>query len=174
MNRRDRRVGRPVEAAGKLFGTLFTALTLACYSYTPVNLDSVAPGQSVRARVTGQALDRVRDQLGSDSRVVEGEVVVADNGSLLLGVTAATRQVGFHFESLNQRITLHDRDVLELERKELDRTRTYVVAAGAGVAVGAILFAMLSDEAGGGTKQPPTGGPSDDRITIFSIPVGWR
>ncbi len=155
---------------GILWAAAAVVLTSGCYSYAPVSLESVSPGQEIRARISAQGSDRIREQLQTESREIEGEVLSRENGQVLLNVTAALRQVGFRFEPLQQRVLLTEDELLELERKELDRRKTYFVAAGVGVAVGTALFVVLEGRAGGGTKQPPIGGPSDDRFVILSIP----
>ncbi|MBI4538044.1 MAG: hypothetical protein HY704_00870 [Gemmatimonadetes bacterium] len=144
---------------------------LACYSYVPAQLDSVAPGERVRVRVSAETADWLREAIGSDNRVVEGELLGREQSEVFLDVPVATRQIGFHFEAFNQRINLAERDILEVERKALDRTRTFGFSAVL-AAVGAVaVYEAFGRKAGGDTQQPPPPGPADILVPFLSIRV---
>jgi hypothetical protein len=135
-----------------VFVVLALPLVSACYSYTQVGVESVAPGEAVRLRVFEQAVDRLPPQLERRTQV-EGTVVDVDARRLNLLPelgSAATDPVSFAVP-----------DIAAISRRELNRTRTWV-AVGVGAALG--LGVLLSIE---GEPAGTTGGP----ITEFML--GW-
>lgn len=133
----------------------------ACHTFQPMSVESVALGSRVRARVSGSEADRLSEPLGKDApRVVEGVLVGRNERAVTIEVPTTTRQEGFRFQTLRQRVDVRREEILELETKDLDGTATgALVAAGAAVGVG-IVIALIEGEPGERTEIPP-GGPSE-------------
>lgn len=127
-------------------------LASACYSYTQVGVESVAPGEAVRLRVFEQAVDRLPAQLERRTQV-EGTVVDLEAGRLDL-----LPELG---SATTDPVSLAISDIEAISRRELNRTRTWL-AVGVGAALGVGL--LLSIE---GEPASTEGGP----ITQFML--GW-
>lgn len=120
----------------------------ACFTYTEVGIESVAPGQPVRVRVFEQAIDRLPAELERRMQV-EGTVVDLDDGRLNL-----LPELGV---ASTDPVSLALSDIQAVSRRELNRTRTWLGAAlGAALGVG-ILLAIEGEPAATGGPGPITG-----------------
>lgn len=167
MLRSDLRRARPVSLIGIL------GLLAGCYTYVPINAETVAPPLRVRAYLSPEAAERVAPVVGGVHSAVDGRLVEAAGRSFYLEVTSAYVQQGMRTETLSQRLLLAPEDIVSLQRRELDRTRTYLLAGAGAAAVGALIYTAVSGEAGGSTTQPPSGGGSEVRnpLPLLSIPL---
>lgn len=151
---------------------LSAASMVGCYAYAPASLETIAPGETVRARLTPQARERLPAQVRGADGTLQGELLEHDDGGLTLFVPTAVRQEGFYAEDLHQRIMLSTADVVEVERRQLDRSRTYALIGVAGAAVVAVAIETLSGKTGGNTIDHTNPGPSASRIPLFRLRVG--
>ena len=145
--------------------------TAACYSYQPIEPAAAPAGMDVRARITGAAFDRVAPLLGTfDSRILVGSVVENNNGAMTLEVpNGSLANVPTDVIQTHARVPLSPSDLVSLEQRKLDKTRTVllagsivaVVAAGAGMA----LRSGADPQPGNITPEPPP----ITRIPIFRI-----
>ena len=129
----------------------------ACFTYTEVGLDSVAPGDPVRIRMFEQAADRFPAQLERRTQV-EGTVVELDDArlSLLPELGSVTTDP----------VALAVSDIETVLRRELNQTRTWV-AAGVGAALGVGLLLAIEGE-----PASTTGGPITEFMWGWSLPFG--
>ena len=141
----------------------------ACYTYAPVELNSVTPGTMVRARIAADQIDRVEPLVGRSSRVLDGVLVDAGRDTLLIEVPAATRTTtGGGIQVLNQRLSIPRSGVTEVELKKLSRGRTMGLIAAGTVAIGYIIIDALN--IGPGKEGLPNdGGGEDFRIPLFRL-----
>jgi hypothetical protein len=129
-----------------------------CYQYTTVPLDSLAPPQEVRVRVTGEQADRLEEATaGQVSRLVEGRVAQLLEETLLLDVNLSLPQAGTRSMDLAQRVDLPFSGILEVEEKTFSRNRTALVVGG-GVALVGVALATWVIRSGGetGGDLPPS------------------
>jgi hypothetical protein len=155
----------------KLF--LISSLALlpgACYTMAPVELEEVKPGEAVRTRISRDGANRLTEVLGRTDPVLEGTVLENGPDGLLMDVIVATRQVGFRFEPMGQRVRVDVGEVLEMERSELDRWKTTGLAAVIGATVGIIAWNVFSGDTGGGQNDPSGGDVSDATV----LRIGFR
>ena len=148
---------------------LFLSLS-ACYTYAPVQPASVAPGASVRARVSATAAERIAPLIGvQDARVLTGRFAGTDAAGFLVEVPTTT-QVGpaGSLQSLAQRVSIARGDLLEIETRTLSRGRTAAVVGAAAAIVGVTAVNTLRGERG--SDRPPGGTSTDTRIPL----VRWR
>lgn len=145
---------------------LATLLLTGCFSYIPVEPAEVEPGLSVRARVNPAAGARLAPLLGAtDARLLDGTVITNASDTLIVEVPTVltdTREFG---RTPNQRLSIARSDLLELEVRRLDRTRTSLVAGAAAIVVGSFLANAMRGEPG---KEPLPGGGGTDAI-VFRI-----
>jgi hypothetical protein len=144
----------------KLVGLLIaSALSAGCYTYSTIDLASAAPGMEVRARVSAATAAQLAPSLGmSDARLLSGPVVQRDADGLTIRVpTAPIGTIGAQ-EGLFQQILVNRSDLLELESRQLDRTRTGVMIGAAFVGATVIAVTALHGRSSGAnaTTEPPS------------------
>jgi hypothetical protein len=131
---------------------------VGCYTYSAIDPASAAPGMEVRARVSAATAAQLGPSLGmSDARLLSGPVVQNDAEALTIKVpTAPIGTIGAQ-EGLFQQIPLNRRDVLELESRQLDRTRTGVAIGAAFVGAAVLAATMLHGRSTGAeaVTEPP-------------------
>ena len=146
---------------------LLVTLAGGCYRYRDVSVDSLRPGDRVRARVSTAEAEQLSQQLGSIRRVLDGEVVAADASAVTMAVRADL-QPSSAASLLRQRVSLDPGSIVELQVRELDGARTAGVVA-AGVAVAAVAaLAIEGGVFGGGNEKP---GNEANRIPIIRLPL---
>lgn len=133
-----------------------------CYTYAPIESAAARPGMIVRARISANASERLAPVLGTDSRLLTGTVIEANAESMLVEVPIpAQAGLGSTSQTLHQRVSVARGDLVELEGRKLNRTRTaLIVGAAAVVTAGAIKGAL---DSGPGLDRPPTGSGTDSR-----------
>ena len=146
-----------------------------CFGYVPAPLDTVPPGDEVRVHLTreGVAAELAR-VAGEESPSVDGTLVRGDRDQLVLRVPVTVQATGIMTRSLGQDVTIPAARITQLERRQLNRPRTTLAAAGGGALLAAILFSF-----GQGTPDPeifPPREPEEFRgpawaVRIFSIGV---
>lgn len=111
-----------------LLGVLGTALSLGCYTYVPATLDVVPVGTEVRAVLSTEAEVALRDSLGLELRPLRGTLVDRQDGRILFSVRTAigSRELGSRL--LYQRIGVTPQDVLRVDVRRLQRTKTVAFA----------------------------------------------
>ena len=132
-----------------------------CYMYAPVSTASVAPGTSLRARVTASHAERIAPLLGGvDARLLTGKVIATRADTLIIEVATMERvhSAGVT-QSLNQRLGIPRSEILELETRTLNRRRTTVVAGAAAFIVASFLVKTLIIDPGGERGPIDGGGP---------------
>ncbi len=153
--------------------TLLCVLTTsACYTFRPVVVDELTPGQTVRARVTGAFSDSLSQILLRDAREFEGLVIENAGPNTLMEVPVEQALAGIRFETLSQRVEIPDAAFVDLEIKELDRGRTLGAVALVVAALGGLVLAQFNKRSGGASRGGP-GGPQDAvfPLPIISVPV---
>ena len=151
---------------------VLVSMLSGCYSFVPVELESLSEGETVVARVSREDAERFGEVLGRTDQVLEGTVLESTSAGVLLDVEVATRQVGFRFEPLGQRVRLNRTEIQELDRRELDRWRTTTLVTAIGIAVGTAAWAALGGDTGGGSNPQGGGTISDDRRLTVTFRLG--
>ena len=121
-----------------------------CYSYRVVPVEQAPVGETVRARVSATEAERLRDVLGRDDRVVEGQLLAQPDSTILVAVRTSLADASVQ---THQRVAVPRHGLLELEVRHLDRWKTLGVAgvvAGAAAAVAVSQFNSAKPTANGG------------------------
>jgi hypothetical protein len=141
-------------------GIVSLLLAGGCYTYSSIDLASAAPGSQVRARVSAARAAQIGPSIGmTDARLLSGPVVTNDAEGLTIRIpTAPIGTIGAE-DGLYQQLLINRGDILEVESKQLDRTRTSV-AIGAAV-VGATAMVVTAFRGGhstgsGAVTEPPS------------------
>jgi hypothetical protein len=160
-----------VEVFKSVVGLFAVATLVGCYTYLPITLASATPGMEVRARVSATTAAQLGPSLGiSDARLLSGPVVQNETEGLTLKVpTVPAGTIGAQ-EGLFQQVLISRGDLLELETRQLDRTRTGVAIGAAFVAATAITVAALHGRSTGDNAvvEPP----ANFNIGVLRIRLG--
>ncbi|MDZ7779195.1 MAG: hypothetical protein U5R14_04545 [Gemmatimonadota bacterium] len=143
-------------------------LLVGCHRYVPTRLGSVPSGAEVRLQLSDEGTRRLEALSGSDAEEVEGRLLSwADEVILSVPLPSVPRMVD---RDLRRRIVVASDDVVGIQVREWDRTRTALLVGGVATVVTTALVAALSGSFGG------TGGP--DRPPMEEegslLPVGFR
>lgn len=165
--RRSAGLARGLQAAGLAAVLLFAG----CYRLVPVSPESATPPMRVRAYLTPEATARMAPVLGEARAELDGRLVERTPQGIFLEVRAGEIQQGMASEVLTQRLLLAPADVVGLQRRELDRGRTALVAGAGAAVLGAVVYDMLTGESGGTGRPPGGGGPPEVRIPLLAFPI---
>ena len=143
--------------------TLVLLLTVSgCARWVPAQLGTVPPGTDVRLRLSEDGVARIEETTGASTAQVTGELLQWEPEVLL---STALAPAGARVSpGLRQRLVVDPDDVLGIDVREVDRTRTGllvggVVAAAASAITWAVINILQGSEGAPGT--PPTEVPSE-------------
>jgi hypothetical protein len=144
-------------------------LTAGCYRYEYVPLASAPVGEEVRVHLSEQGFARLidgqRDEAAVTSPRLDGRLELSADNLVVLTVTLPS-DPGNSRVDLRQRLLIPAGDVLQVERRQLDKTKTAIVAVGTTALVAALVVRSVSGTFGGSTKEPPPQ-ESENRIPQF-------
>lgn len=142
-------------------------LASACHTYSPVTLADVTAGDRVRTLLTQAQYEEFDEYLLGGDRIMEGTVVEANAGALLLEVPLVTVAEGIRVDSYSQRLRIPAQGLADVEIRSLSRGRTYALAGILGAAVGAIAWDQFRGSRRG-EGRPPTP-PEEDIAVVIRI-----
>src|SRR5918996_1748192 len=93
-----------------------------CFSYVPAPLETVPAGSDIRVYVTRQAMADLTEVLEHDGPFLKGTLVRRDDERVFIRVPVAPRQQGFYMSTVGQDVSLPAAEIVQLERRRLDRT----------------------------------------------------
>jgi hypothetical protein len=155
---------------------LMTAAQLlcsGCFAYVAAEPGTVPPGEDVRVHLTQEGLGDLAEF--APGLRMDGTFLRADGDELILRVRVMDQTVGIMTRSLGQDLTIPASRIDRVERRELDRRRTWLTAG-----VGAAVVAALLTSFGQGVSNPELPPVEEDPagftgvralISLFSIPV---
>lgn len=146
---------------------LLALLLAGCYRYVPSRLSEVRPEEDVRIRLTADEASRLQDFTRDGGRAVDGKILEQAADSILVRVESLSEVRGVRVQTLYQRVNVARPAVLEVERRELDKGRTYLLT---GVGVAAVAAVAAAGIAGGGGEGPPDGGGPLESLLPASPP----
>ncbi|MDE2982622.1 MAG: hypothetical protein OXU74_15640 [Gemmatimonadota bacterium] len=146
---------------------LAALLASACHTYSPVTMADVTTGDRVRTLLTQAQYEEFDEYLLGGDRVMEGTVIEAGAGALLLEVPLVTVAEGIRVDSYSQRLRIPAQGVADLEIRSLSRGRTYALAGILGAAVGAIAWDQFRGSRRGEARPPIP--PEEDIAVVIRI-----
>lgn len=156
----------PGRGAPRMITLLATLLAASgCYTYLPTTIDAVRPGEDVRIRLTPEQADLLVEQRLTDARVLTGTLVGRDGDDYLVDASVGSNDIQRGMRTLLQRISLPPTGVVEVERREISRTRTGLLIGGLAVGVGAAIAAQFASGVG-----PDAPGPGTPEMT-WPLPI---
>ena len=144
--------------------TLATLAVLVggCYSYRVVPVEQAPVGETVRARVSPTEAARLRDVIGREDRLLEGQLLETADTSILVAVrTPSDATVRTH-----QRVALPRSGLVELEVRRFDRLKTAGIAAVFVAALTAVAVNQFNSSTPSGGEGK--GGTNASRV----LPIG--
>lgn len=127
----------------------------ACHAYAPASPTAVGPGDQVRALLTAEQFDHFREVLPTDARSVEGTVLEAVPGELLLEVPILVQAEGLRVEPLRQRLRIPETGLADLELRTLARGRTWALTGVVAGLVGYVVWDQWFADADRSPQAPP-------------------
>jgi hypothetical protein len=122
----------------------------------------------VRARVSATAAEQISPLLGgNDARVLTGKVIESSAGALIVEVPTMVPARAGAAQSLYQRISIAPGQLVELESRRLDRTKTSLVVGAAAIVLGSSAYAAM--KGGPGLDRPPGGSSTDAKFPVLRI-----
>lgn len=137
---------------------LLSLLTTGCFSHVP--LENLTPGRGdrVRAHLTSETAREISRRVGHPITTIEGRILFADVDSLRISAGWRGLYAGTPFEPRRDTLAFATGEILHLERRELSRSRSAVVALG----IAALIVAMFQWlDLGGSTEGTPVPGPPE-------------
>jgi hypothetical protein len=149
----------------------FTALLLVtfvtgCFRYVPTELAAVPDGRDVRVYLTRQGLAALDELPLESGPVVRGRLMHQYNGDVTLRVPVAMRQTGFHLNSIGQDVLIPTSDIVQIERRELDKFGTVLLIGGAAAVTAFIMTLILDSHSETVIDPPPT---EEIRVPFFTL-----
>jgi hypothetical protein len=135
-------------------------LTGACYRYAPPSTATPVSGDVVRLDLTTAGMARMSSVLGRDAVAVEGSILAVDDTSYVMSVTGTRQRENQSTLSwAGERVVLPRNAVQSIERRSLDKKKTWLVAGlvvlGA-IAAKAIISGFDAFAGGDDGGTPPT------------------
>jgi hypothetical protein len=147
---------------------ILLAVLTGCYTYVPQRPGTVPPGADVRIRLSSDGVERIGEAYGSASGVLEGRL---ENWSEPVEITFPVPPTpGMVDRGLRSKIFIPQADIVAVDLRQRDRTKTAILSASLGVLTFATAYAMFSGVFGG---SPPDNGPPlpEDIIVPFWIKI---
>lgn len=163
-------------AASRALGALLLAglMTSGCYKYVPVDPAGVKPNEEVRVRITEPAATRLVRDFGAYTSQLEGQFAPQGSDSVSVSVLIGRAAGTLTLESTRQTLFLGRSEVVQVQRRELSRSRTALATAGI-LAVFALVVnsvVQIGDENPSGEEPPPPPPPSGF-VGRIRIPIRW-
>ena len=151
--------------AGPILALLLTVS--GCARWVPAELGTVPAGADVRLRLSEDGAAQLEEITGARASEVTGELLQWEPEVL---VSTALAPTGAHVDpSLRQRLVVDPANVVGIDVREVDRTRTgFLVGGVVAVAGSAVVWAVVNIIRGseGAPTTSPTDGPQEPFVRL--------
>ena len=142
-------------------------LVPGCTRWVPARIGDVPVGADVRLRLSDEGIQELEELTGTLRSEISGELVQWDQEVM---ISAALETSGMRLgNNLRQRLVVDQDDVVGVDVRETDRTRTALFVGGMAVVGGSALVWIISKLTSSGPaapSQPPTTGPGEPFVRI--------
>ena len=143
-------------------------LVSGCARWIPARVGEVPAGTDIRLRLSEEGAAQLEELTGTRQSEVSGQLLQWGS-EVMVSAALRTAGAGANSSSLRQRFVVDEEDIVGVDVRELDRTRTGLFVGGVAVVAGSAIVWVVSQLAGGGTAaptDPPTSGPSEPFVRI--------
>jgi len=157
---------------GCIAAPMLCALVISgCYTYVPLaDGGGLAVSSEVRVRPTAEYRADLRPLLNFEPTTLRGRVLEMEEGGFRLEIVSAGIEYGARGSPLTQQVMVPWSDVLELEEKRFDRSRTALLGVTLTTLAGVAVVFMLGGKAGGTVEPPPNGADETIGVTRLRFP----
>lgn len=154
-----------------LRASLLLALVMmvsGCARWTPARVGEVPVGTDVRLRLSEEGTAQLQELTGIRRSEVSGQLLQWD-GEVMVSAALQAAGAGANSSTLRQRFVVDEENILGVDVRELDRTRTGLFVGGVAVVAGSAIVWVVSQLTGGGTAaptNPPDPGPTEPFVRI--------
>jgi hypothetical protein len=134
-----------------------TVLSGACYRYQPIDSASPALGTEVRVRLTDAGAVTLAPLVGNRIELVDGTISSVADTAVTLAVTQTTDRLGSEVPWKGESVVFPRAAVASLERKSLDRGKSYLTGGILAGLVAAVGIGFSISGGGGGSSTGGTG-----------------
>jgi hypothetical protein len=161
-----------LRARGPLLAASIICLS-GCFRYVPTRLEVAPVGENVRLVVTRQGAFELSEVTGVSAAapVLSGALVRVEDRAVLLRIPLESQRMGIHTEELGQTIRVPAEEILSVERRELDRTLTGLLAAGSAAAAVGVIFMIM--DSFGNSDLPDGPYPIESVISFPLVSFGF-
>lgn len=161
-----------MSVARQILGCSAIAVSLGCYKYVPASLETTPVGSHVRALLSTEGQESLRQRLNLDTREVTGQLLELRGDSVLLTVRSERADDDLGVGALYQRVDFPRSHLIRIDQRQVDVASTVGLIA---LAAGGVAVIVIQATSGGGPGQilPPDNGPDDRKARgwIFRIPL---
>ncbi len=145
----------------------FVILVSGCARWIPARVGEVPAGTDVRLRLSEEGAAQLRELTGARQSEVSGQLL-RWGSEVMVSTALRTAGAGANSSNLRQRFVVDEEDIVGVDIRELDRTRTGLFVGGVAVVAGSAIVWVVSQLAGGGTAatNPPPSAPSEPFVRI--------
>ena len=118
-------------------------LCSGCFSYVGAELGAVPPGEQVRVHLAGEGVAADLAAMSNQSALwLDGTLIGDDSDQLILRVPITEQTAGIGTTTLGQDVTIPASSIIQLERREFNRARTWLSVGGGVVALAATIVSF--------------------------------
>ena len=142
-------------------------LVSGCARWIPARVGEVPAGTDVRLRLSEEGAAQLRELTGTRQSEVSGQLLQWGS-EVTVSAALRTAGAGAYSSNLRQRFVVDEEDIVGVDVRELDRTRTGLFVGGVAVVAGSAIVWVVSQLVGGGTAatNPPPSAPSEPFVRI--------
>lgn len=153
-----------------LLPILLSASMLGCFTYVPVDLETVPVGTRVRAHLTPAGKQAFSTRTGMGREAVNGTLVEKRGNSVVFSVRSVLGSpFGASLDDLYQQIDVPRQDLVRIERKKPHPVKTGIVIAGGAGAFGWVLYRAMKAEPATRIPPPPPGPEDNIRVAFLLV-----
>ena len=128
-------------------------LLVACYNYRPLPTPVPAAGMRVQVALTDDGSDSLSSRIGPGIRLVGGDVIQADTGSVTLAVREIENRRGERDDWLGESVLVPRRFIRDIEQRRISVGGTGLLggAIAAGLVAATAAISSAGSQGAGGT-----------------------
>ena len=134
---------------------------VACYEYHAITMTNAPVGEPIRVSLTDRGSVELAPLIGPQITALDGAVTAPGDSVLHVRVSSVINRVGYTTTWNGEEVRVPSAYVASIERRSLNRKKSWVVAGLSVAAVAAVggAFALIGGRSGGNSTGGTGGGP---------------